>query len=626
MKNSTSRLNAEVRCKRILAGLQDEVGEAPWFTEDWLGAVIDGAYRQFDQATDRWRRLYQAAVEQQKRQNGIIVDATRTRDDKRQAERLRGEAETQIRLLTVPESVVQSDFYSYRYYASEGFLPGYNFPRLPVSAFLPGRATASKRDNFLTRPRFLAVSEFGPRSIIYHEGSRYRVTRALFAHQDSDRQLRVAKVCRACGYGHFGEDAQSDLCRQCGREIHSASESYFFDSLMRLMNVATRRVDRITSDEEERMRLGYDLKTAYRFAEGMDGLVIRRASYAAPSEAEAETLASAVYAPAATLWRINLGWRGRKRKEELGFTLNLDTGEWARSDNEVGTPPTRGADGDLAQTARKARVIPYVEDRRNALVFQLDQPVDVPTLASLQYALKRGIEALYQVEDGELATEPLPDPETRTRILYYEAQEGGAGVLARLVDETGALGRVAAEALRILHFDLDGTDLDHAEGRKERCEAACYDCLLSYYNQREHPILDRHWAVPHLLRLVGAEAQVGSGGLTRDDQFERLVEACDSDLERAFLRYLEEHGYRLPDQAQLNLDGTRPDFFYSGEAQTAVYVDGAPHAFADRQLRDTEAGVKLEAMGIDVVRVQGQETWSGIVAAYPWVFGGGESE
>ena len=36
-------------------------------------------------------------------------------------------------------SLYQSDFYSYRYFASEGFLPGYNFPRLPLSAFIPGR-------------------------------------------------------------------------------------------------------------------------------------------------------------------------------------------------------------------------------------------------------------------------------------------------------------------------------------------------------------------------------------------------------------------------------------------------------------------------------------------------------
>jgi very-short-patch-repair endonuclease len=622
LKNATARLNAEARGAHILTGLKDELANAAWFTDEWVGTVIDGAYRQFDQATERWRRLFRAAREQQERQNAIVMDMTRSREDKRQAERLRGEAETQIRLLTVPETVVQSDFYSYRYYASEGFLPGYNFPRLPVSAFLPGRSNASKRDEFLTRPRFLAVSEFGPRSIIYHEGSRYRVTRALFATQDADRQLRVAKVCRGCGYGHFGEEAQSDLCRHCGREIHAASESYYFDTLLRLMNVATRRVDRITSDEEERQRLGYELKTAYRFSDGREGPV-QQAAYVNP--ATDQQLATAVYGPSTTLWRINLGWRGRKKKDELGFTLNLDSGEWARSDNEVGTPQTSGADGELSPTARKERVIPFVEDRRNALLFRVEEQVSVSTLASLQYALKRGIEALYQVEDGELAAEPLPDSDSRTQVLYYEAQEGGAGVLARLVDEPDALSRVASEALRILHFDADGTDRDHAEGRAERCEAACYDCLLSYYNQREHPLLDRHAALPHLLKLTGAQTRAGAGGLERPEQVAHLLAACDSDLERTFVRYLDEHEHQLPDQAQVNIDGTRPDFFYTA-TQAAVYVDGAPHMFADRQSRDASAGQTLEAMGIEVIRVKGEESWPAIVAAFPWVFGGPEAE
>jgi len=36
-----------------------------------------------------------------------------------------------------------------------------NFPRLPLSAFLPGRRRAQAVDEFLTRPRFLAISEFG---------------------------------------------------------------------------------------------------------------------------------------------------------------------------------------------------------------------------------------------------------------------------------------------------------------------------------------------------------------------------------------------------------------------------------------------------------------------------------
>src|SRR5438094_10620244 len=108
-----------------------------------------------------------------------MLDASRSAEDKKPPDRLRAEAESQLALLTDIRSLEQSDFYSYRYFASEGFLPGYNFPRLPLSAYIPGRRGSAGKDEFLSRPRFLAISEFGPRSIIYHEGSRYLINKVL---------------------------------------------------------------------------------------------------------------------------------------------------------------------------------------------------------------------------------------------------------------------------------------------------------------------------------------------------------------------------------------------------------------------------------------------------------------
>src|SRR5438094_1502394 len=108
-----------------------------------------------------------------------MLDASRSAEDKKPPDRLRAEAESQLALLTDIRSLEQSDFYSYRYFATEGFLPGYNFPRLPLSAYIPGRRTKKGKDEFLMRPRFLAISEFGPRAIVYHEGSRYRIHRVI---------------------------------------------------------------------------------------------------------------------------------------------------------------------------------------------------------------------------------------------------------------------------------------------------------------------------------------------------------------------------------------------------------------------------------------------------------------
>ena len=95
--------------------------------------------------------------------------------DRRRIKAAQMQASDQITILEQGKASNGSDFYSYRYLATEGFLPGYNFPRLPLYAFIPGEG---KTGSFLQRARFLAISEFGPRSLIYHEGRAYRVMKA----------------------------------------------------------------------------------------------------------------------------------------------------------------------------------------------------------------------------------------------------------------------------------------------------------------------------------------------------------------------------------------------------------------------------------------------------------------
>ncbi len=325
--------------------------------------------------------------------------------------------------------------------------------------------------------------------------------------------------------------------------------------------------------------------------------------------------------PATTFWRINLGWTRRANKELHGFMLDMERGRWEKSNLE---PDASDEHPDpLGGRVHVERVIPFVEDRRNALLFQTEERLDRPALLSLQYALKRGIEACYQLESAELACEALSTDLEPSHLLLYESAEGGAGVLVRLAEESDALARAAREALKICHYDPDsGADLRRAERANEDCEAACYDCLLGYHNQRYHPLLDRTRLPALLLRLARTRAEVGAGGQTRETQCERLLRLCQSDLEREFLGWLYERSLRLPDRAQVTLDGglARPDFVYDA-ALTCVYVDGAPHQFPERIARDAAQDRALENLGWTVVRVQGAESWLPRVRELPWVFG-----
>jgi len=622
LERTLPRQAAHRRMTEIFAGMHDELQDATWFTTDWLDKVLNQTMHRFDEACARWRSLYLSALHQQKTQNEIVMDNSRVKSDRDQATRLRGEAEKQIQLLTDSSNVVQSDFYSYRYFASEGFLPGYNFPRLPLSAFIPARRGNQRRDQteYLSRPRFLAISEFGPRSIIYHEGSRYLINKVILPVGDpnsnagSTLSTGTAKVCPQCGYLHPLANGVDNLeyCEFCQARLAIPLRSLF-----RMQNVSTQRRDRINSDEEERVRMGYELQTSVRFEE-RDG----RPSFATAhvKSADGHDLLTLTYGDTATLWRINKGWRRRKDKQDLGFVLDVERGYWAKNEQEI------ESDKDDELSARREKVIPYVEDRRNSLLIEFTERYSNEVMASLQPALKSAIQIIYQLEDSELAAEPLPSRDERNMLLIYESAEGGAGVLRQMVTDEEAIKQVARQALELCHFDPDTReDKRRAPTAKEDCEAACYDCLMSYFNQMDHQLLDRKLVLTPLYELANATVDITPTRLARGDYLTQLKAQCDSDLEREWLDFLNARNLRLPDSAQRLIEqcNTRCDFYYHDKA-VVIYVDGAPHDHSDVAAADREITDCLQLdLGLTVLRFRydEREQWERIVKNHDYLFG-----
>lgn len=625
------RQRAAARGISILGSLRDELtsDRAPWFTADWLDHVIRSAHLNLDAAFDRWRTLFNAAQRQMDLAHAVQMNAAADQKTRDEAKARYNEARVQRDLLLDNRATMSSDFYCYRYLASEGFLPGYNFPRLPLLAFIPARREKIGRDSFLSRPRFLGLSEFGPRSIIYHEGSTYRVRKAILTVSDAESvstsarlTTRRAKLCPACGYGHFDAEADHELCVSCGARLEGGMPTLL--DLHRIDQVSTKRADRITSDEEERQRQGYEVVTTLRFAEA-EG---QRRHTPVDFREGGDLLAKASYGPAATVWRINLGWRRRKNKSIFGFNIDVASGEWSRDEQ---APDDAMDDAPTARAVQ--RIIPFVEDRRNVLVLRPAVKLDADEITTLTYALKRGVEGVFQLEESELAAEPLPDRDNRNAILLYEAAEGGAGVLSRLVADPQAIRRIAIRALEVAHWrSKSGLWTDHADlqDTDAECEAGCYRCLLSYSNQPDHGRIDRrHKAVLDLLcRLARADASVGSAsGARAEDAFDALLRQCGSGLERAWLEAVRDGGFRLPDRAQPLLAefSVRPDFAYDG-TKALIFVDGPHHQGDAAKMMDEAKRRALRDAGYKVVSfTQERGDWPAVFAKFPFVFGKGRS-
>lgn len=629
MDVSSVRERTLARGTTILSMLKDELTPelAPWFKGDWLERVIRSAFLSFNQSLERWRTLYLATVRQLNASHAVQMNAAATEKERKEAKLRYNEARTQQELLLKSGSTMTSDFYTYRYLASQGFLPGYNFPRLPLLAFIPARREKVGRDAFLSRSRFLALSEFGPLSLIYHEGSQYRVRKVIVGVRDDDAAsgnglpVRAARICPMCGYGHFGTQLDDERCNSCDARIDGGT---LLPNLYRVENVSTRRANRITSDEEERMRLGYETQTTIQYAQENGALQVIKTVF---SESGKDIL-RLYYGPAATVWRINLGWRRRKNKSIYGFNINPNTGVWSK---DIQAPD----DVDDATTDENAdavqRIIPYVEDRRNVLVIFPEDQLDEVAITTLQYVIKRGIEGTFQLEESELMAEPLPSKDVRNAILFYESAEGGAGVLTRLANDLNALKRVVTKGLEMCHYasTTGRWNPDSIENTHTDCEAGCYRCLLSYYNQPEHDNIDRRRpdVIELLCKLTRAEGRKGTEGRSAENHYDELLRLSGSSLEKAWLKHLHTNGYNLPDRAQILLEqfNTRPDFAYS-KSQTVVYIDGPHHEQEPHKNLDATITANLNDAGITVIRFpKEQETWESIISKYPDLFGSGEA-
>jgi hypothetical protein len=600
-------------CRHVLEGCGEALTRAGWYSEDWLWQILRDAPHAFDRAFDRWREAYTAADRQLTEARATIDRSYQTRiarEEVAEAERLEREARRQKDLLCNLEGAGERDFYPYRYLASEGFLPGYNFPRLPIRAYVP---TGGRDGEFISRPRFLALWEFGPRNIIYHEGSKYRVVRSQLPTGDATERFVRAKWCQVCGCFHEGEKAELDVCEGCGTPFTGANYGYT-ERLFEMTDVVTRRQERITCDEEERLREGYEITTHFRFASTAEG---RRVIQAQALGADGQPLLRLSYGPAATLWRINHKWR---RSQELGYTLDTRRGTWSTGPGEASG--TELEPEDRAALVSGVRIL--VRDTRNILLVRpaTQEALDKAALASLQAALQRGMEATFQVDERELASERLGEGAQRG-ILFWEAAEGGLGVLGRLVEDPRALAEVAREALSIAHFTEAGEDQRPPED-EDGCARACYDCLLSYTNQWDHPLLDRHRVRDLLLALAAGSTRLQHDQRSYEEQYHWLRERTDpaSELERRFLDHLYRTNRCLPDHAQPHLADypARPDFYYE-DVRACVFCDGAVHDQPDVQAEDQRVRADLADLGYRVVVIRYDRDLEEQMGEYGDIFG-----
>jgi superfamily II DNA or RNA helicase len=571
-----------------------------WYAEDWIRQSLDAIPKCLDETCKRWRALYRAAKNLLDTAGDVIKSGIYTQGspELRQAKSDAHHGQRQIDLLRNDTreggKKELTEFYPYRYLASEGFLPGYNFYRLPVRNYVQ---TDDSAGEYISRPRPIALREFGPGNLLYHKGRKYQVQEMVVP--DAQNALNRAKISTGCGYFLSGDQVHQDTCPFSGADLSENDNREDLHDLLELAETRSSPRDRITCEEEERTSRGYQIDTYFRIP-GDDP----QRQMLAQLTFDGEPLLKLHHIPSTSIVHVNRKWRV---KRSAGFPFGLTSGRWL-------------ADHDLKERkddAEAYRIVTlYTAETADSLYVEPMKALglDPAGVITLQYALKKGIEEVFRMEPRELSVESMGRT-TEPNILLYESSEGSLGILSQLVLDPDKFGQVIQEAWKACRYD--DPDYDPEIG-------ATYDDLLDYFNQRHHSTLSRESIRDALTQLQHCAVESLGQGVFKsyEEQYQWLLRHMDpsSSTERVFLDHLHANNLRLPDEAQKRVPNiySQPDFFYKPDLY--VYCDGTPHDRTEVRESDLAKREAVRNAGWQVFEWHYSEKLADKIATRPDIF------
>lgn len=583
-----------------------------WFTDAWIDGKLNSYQIDFDKSLDRWRSLYRLAQQQIEDAQVIIRNNVYGENSNEKKEALLKEKRgTELRDMLMGKNqgknFEENEFYPYRYFASEGFLPGYNFTKLPQRALLQYKN--SDKVEYLSRPKSLALSEFGPQNIIYNNGGKFRITRMMLTGDVLSHKFFYNPTTGVIYKDQENAAHHTDIIT--GESLDGVSRlipGYCIQS----QDMIAQEIEKITCQEEERARKFYQTKTYFSSDDAKSMSVC---------ELKTDTgvhLANIRYIPSC---RLTYFLESKNDNNANGFAFDTKTGDWISAERVTRLMQEQEQHPEEANRLKYVKL--FTETTSNAIYIQPLEALalrDKGAVRTFLYAFKQAIEDVFQIEGREIGADvmgegPIPN------VLIYENAEGSLGVLARLVQEPDAYRAVVKRAYEICY----NTSASLTSEELDKLLPADYTNLLNYYNQPYHQQIDIRKIYSALCIMKDAVIEVRLAGqkTSYDKQYEDLEAARDhnSSTEYEFLKYLYQNRLRLPDKAQPMFSDeyyVKPDFMYGD--RIVVFCDGTPHDRPEIQEDDRNKREVLEDAGYVVIAWHYKTPIEDFVASHPEIF------
>ena len=474
----------------------------------------------------------------------------------------------------------KEDFYVYRFLSQVGFLPNYAFPSKVTSV----RMLHKGEEEEISRDHAIAIREFAPLNTLYYGGLKYVVQTVSKEVDPTNRFMAV--VCEDCEHiEKLGASKQiPSNCPNCG----SVWESQTPVSVMKFPKMRAVKRNRITADEEERLKGGYKIIHSYKPTGKAEVNEVITAN---------KSICRISFERSGEMNHLNLGQMADYNKGDKGFMLDTVNLNWVpiyKFDDYL-------VEKKLNATQINRNVSLLTESRNDIITIQLkeayvgEEEVFAKTLAN---ALIQSICTVMNLDDNEINGFYQPIVGQNGKLIIFETSEGGTGTLSSIVRDADLLKRIAIKALDILHFDEHGNDKEGA------CAKSCYNCICNFFNQRDHKLFDRLSVKDFLLGLAAVSSIEGS----QDDNvlFDVYLQQAVSSLEKTVLRLLKTQAVKLPLEMHkvVSKDGepiAEADLYY--EPKICVFIDGPDHEKDYIKLDDNRKRTKLKKLGYKIVVV-----------------------
>jgi len=432
---------------------------------------------------------------------------------------------------------------------------------------------------------------------VYYAGERFAVRYARPRTKDAEPVTRNLRICAGCETILMGDNAkEAAACPTCEKAFDGTHPN---PNAMELPNQHAQPEEYITSDEEERRRKGYEVNSYYEQT-ALDEYELQGDSISA----------HVTYEPDANIVLVNSGLRDADDDEMNGFALCLECNRWLTSEDQIESHVDEddpSCYANASEEAIKRGIELFSEGQHDTVTLTTTLPDTVggeqveDFYRTLKETIYQGILVAFDLDEEEINTfvKPATGEHGQVTIVIYEPSEGGAGMLHSLMDEA-RIRKVIREAKTVLHEDDDDGG----------CERACYECLLSFYNQREHDMLDRTLMQAWLEDMRAAtlteveQEEAGTKG-----NFNELLDKCESTFESDVLYKIKEENLELPDEAQKTIYDedepvAKPDFFYERSGRSvAVFVDGPVHEKDYVKEGDEQKRSRLKQLGYRVIPI-----------------------